>query len=243
MISIWMITLVSAARTGAGSGSFSLAPTLAAVGEVAKPLAGVVVGFALARVTDMWRARPHLNVVHVQVRSLYAHHFAGMSKRAWAQCGPDTELGAHVLVVINAMVNNASTDDDAVMRAEVLVGGYEAPAQESMVEAFQPVAVKAHGIESVRMVFELPRSQLGDELWAQIQATSVTLRLTTVRRKRYLQNVPLGGSFIEQHFNPIVNSTTPPPIRGYTEVLVQDGVYHDTTYFGSRRRFNEHELW
>lgn len=50
-----------------------------------------------------------------------------------------------------------------------------------MVEPFAPVPIKTQGIEPLRLVFELPRDQLGDELWNRVETSRFTLQLTTLR--------------------------------------------------------------
>lgn len=159
----------------------------------------------------------------------------------WIQSRP--EEASHVLVVVSAMLHNQSTHDDAIMEAELLAGSADrcrAPAHESMVQEFVPEPIKAHGIESLRLVFELPRDQLGDEQWERIKAASCTLPLTTVRGRRCSKDVDLTNSFLDQQF---AGKSDAPPIRGYTDVRVQSGTLMDQSFFGSRRRFDEHELW
>jgi hypothetical protein len=252
MISIWTSNQAWAgysAAVGAAGGGLDLGAAATSVGEIAKPLAGVIVGFALARVSDWWRTRPNSVIMDVQTRSLYAAHVAGMSRRAWIQCAPDeARVGAYALVVINTMVHNKSADDDAIMRAELVAGNggrFWAPAMESMVQAFVPVPIKAHGIEPLRFVFELARGDLGDELWSRIETSCFTLQLTTLRGQRPSKKVDLTNSFIKQYVGDptLPGYSNPPPIRGYTDVRYQDGLFVDQTYFGQRVRFHDHELW
>jgi hypothetical protein len=245
MISIWLSHVASAARGGAGG--FDVTASLKSAGEVAKPLAGVIIGFALARIADWWRARPNAVIASVRTRSLYAHPVAVMHKNAWIQCAPDHDWNPHVLVVINAMVHNRGSDDDAVMEAGLIAGDgvqYKAPGKDSMVEAFVPVPLKAHGIASLRMVFELPRLRLGDDLWSRVETSSFTLKLTTLRGQSCIREIDLTDSFMEQHpLPPESGWPEPPPIRGYTEVRVATGVTGEQTSLGNRRVFQDHELW
>ncbi len=154
---------------------------------------------------------------------------------------------AAALVVVNVMTHNKSSDDDAILEATLLLGdgvNHTARAKESMVQDFVPVAVKAHGIESLRLVFEIPRSDVGDQFWQRVPTADVKLQLTTLRGQRKSIDIRLADTFMQQFLpGPNLRMTLPPPIRGYTEVRLQSGVLAEQTYFGTRPKLDDHELW
>ncbi len=132
----------------------------------------------------------------------------------WGWIQSPSEQASHALIVVNAMVHNRSSHDDAIIEAELVADsgdGYRAPAQESMVQAFLPEPIKAHVIEPLRLVFELPRDRLGDDLWERMTTACFTLEFTTARGRRCSKVIDLTNSFIEQHLGDLNSSYSQPP--------------------------------